>query len=242
MVEEGNTGTSFMDTRIALGVGISLLFAFLRYRFPVMPKSVSNIGVLAGLVLIAYALISWLMPTESPLAKDSFPGFSSTFALKINDAASAKAQYIFEYQTDDAAKVNFHFSSAGDRFILQVTDIHGDDQSLDLEIGSNVVPINKFVFITCQIGLASRDTYLRVVINEKEAMSRTLPFRMDLGSRHWVKGTIGADATGNNHSAFDYLSVDIMSHGTLTDHQLTQILQRVRTYLRDIHSPVASEL
>lgn len=221
--------------------GISVLFAFLRYRFPVMPKYISNLGIFVGLGLIAYAIISWLIPTESPLATDSFPGFSSTFALKLNDAASAKAQYIFEYQTSDGAKVNFHLSAAGDKFILSAVDIHGDAQSLDLEIGSSGVPINKFVFLTCQIGLASRDTYLRVLINGKEGASREVPFRMDLGSRKWT-GTIGADNKGDNNSAFEYLSMAAIGHVTMSDKYTAEMLEDFRKYLRNRNSPAAKEL
>lgn len=195
-----------MDMRLAFGLGISALFAFLRYRFPVMPKSISNIGIVAGILLIAYAIISWLIPVSGPLARELFPGFSSTFALKINDAASAKRQYIFDYKTNEGAESSFYFSSSGDRFIYAIKDVHGDVQSLDLKIGDGGVPISKFVFLTCQVGLATNETYLRVLINEKEVISRIFPFRLDFGSRQWVKGAIGADVTGNNNSAFEYLS------------------------------------
>jgi hypothetical protein len=230
-----------MDARIAFGLGISAFFAFLRYLVPVMPKWISGLGILAGLGLIAYAIISWLIPTESPLAKDSFPGFQSTFGLKINDAASAKAQYIFEYLDAEGAKVNFHFSASGDRFVLSVTDVHGDSQSLDLIIGSEGVPINKFIFLTCQVGLASRDTHLRVLINGKETMRKVLPFRMDLGSRKWIVGTIGADSRGDNNSAFEYLVVGAMGHVTMPDKLMASFLNDIHTYLHAMNSPVEKE-
>ena len=41
-----------------MDIGISVLFAFLRYRFPVMPKYISILGIFVGLGLIAYAIIS----------------------------------------------------------------------------------------------------------------------------------------------------------------------------------------
>jgi hypothetical protein len=231
-----------MDARIAFGLGISAFFAFLRYLVPVMPKWISGLGILAGLGLIAYAIMSWLIPTESPLAKDSFPGFSSTFALKINDAASAKRQYIFDYKTNEGAESSFYFSSSGDRFIYAIKDVHGDVQSLDLKIGDGGVPISKFVFLTCEAGLATNETYLRVLINEKEVMSRILPFRFDLGSRQWVKGEIGADVTGNNNSAFEYLSFDGFGHVTMPDRMIGAMLGRFKTYLRDSNSPIAKDL
>ncbi len=78
-----------MDTRIALGVGISVLFAFLRYQFPVMPHYISNIGMLAGIALIAYATISWLVPTQKLIPVSDEPVYGEL--RPANDPTPANA-------------------------------------------------------------------------------------------------------------------------------------------------------
>jgi hypothetical protein len=142
------------------------------------------------------------------------------------------------FMTKEGSRASFYFSDTGDRFIFLVTDIHGDGQSLDLTTGDNGVPLGKFVFITCQAGLNTNQTYLRVLINEREVMEKTLPFRMDLGSRRWEKGILGADNLGKHGSAFEALAIEAMGHVTLTDSQITSIINRVQTYLKDTGSPL----
>jgi hypothetical protein len=84
-----------MDARIALGLGISAFFAFLRYRFPVMPKSVSNIGIAAGILWIAYAVWLFLVPPVSPnpaVAVQPSPAMNQNVAQKPSEPAQAPAR------------------------------------------------------------------------------------------------------------------------------------------------------
>jgi hypothetical protein len=194
--------------------------------------------MVGGVVIVAVAL--WRTP-PSPLANESLPGFSSTFGLKIKDAAKLNRQYLFEYQTPEGAKAAFYFSAAGDRFVFGVTDTRGDVQSVDLPVGPGGVPIVRFVVITCQVGLGTNQTSMRVLLDEREVQARTLPYRMDLGSRSWTRGTLGADNGGQNNAAFEALAFAAMGHTTLTDKDVKNLIGGLRKYLRDINSPLATE-
>jgi hypothetical protein len=110
MVCKGHTGKFFMDVRLVFGVGLSITFAFLRYRFPVMPRYISNIGILVGVASIGWTAMLWWIPEASPLAKNSLPGFSITFGLKIYDVAAARRQYVFDYTTPENARVSLYIS------------------------------------------------------------------------------------------------------------------------------------
>lgn len=225
-----------------LSLGISTVYFFLRYICQRMPRWISVPGLVIGIALVGFAVAPLVVPAKSPLASESLPGFSNILGLKIEDAAGIKRQYLFEYQTAEGSRTSLYFSAAGDRLIFSVGDIRGDSESIDLSIGRKGVPLNKFVFVTCQVGLETTKTYMRVLLNGEEVGSRALPFRMDLGSRQWTTGSLGADSQGRNNSAFESLALAAMGHVTLTDDQLLHLLEDFRTYLRDINSPLVKEL
>jgi hypothetical protein len=224
--------------QIAVAFGVAVFLAAFRYVFSTVPKAIALAGMVGGIAIVAVALL-WTPP--SPLAKESLPGFSSTFGLKIKDAAKLNRQYLFEYQDPEGAKVAFYFSAAGDRFVFSVTDTRGDVQSVDLPVGPGGVPIARFVAVTCQVGLATNQTFMRVLLDEREVQARSLPFRMDLGSRSWTRGTWGADNAGQNNAAFEALAFAAMGHTTLTDKNVKDLIGRLREYLRNINSPLTSE-
>ncbi len=224
--------------QIAIAFGVAVFLAAFRYVFSTIPKAIAIAGMVVGVAIAAVAL---LWSPHSPLANERLPGFSSTFGLKIKDAAKLNRQNLFEYQTPEGAKAAFYFSATGDRFVFSVTDIHNDVQSIDLPVGSGGVPIARFVGITCQVGLATNQTFMRVLLDEREVQARALPFRMDLGSRSWTRGTLGADNAGQNDAAFEALAFAAMGHTTLTDKDIKNLIGRLREYLRSINSPLANE-
>ena len=145
---------------------------------------------------LAWSVVSpswpWLCcgPRLRRLQKRACRNYQSTFGLKIKDAAKLNRQYLFEYQDPEGAKVAFYFSATGDRFVFSVTDTRGDVQSVDLPVRPGGVPIARFVAVTCQVGLATNQTFMRVLLHEREVQARALPFRMD-----WEVGR-GREAPG----------------------------------------------
>jgi hypothetical protein len=48
-----------MDQNLGFGVGIAVLFAFLRWALPAMPKAIAWSGVIAGAIIVS---VAWTMP------------------------------------------------------------------------------------------------------------------------------------------------------------------------------------
>jgi hypothetical protein len=48
-----------MDPNLGYGVGIAVLFAFLRWALPALPKPIAWSGVIAGAIIV---LVAWTMP------------------------------------------------------------------------------------------------------------------------------------------------------------------------------------
>lgn len=216
--------------QIAVGLGIALFFLFFRYRWPTVNKYFSYIGMVLGVLIVAIAL----MPARSPLANESFPGFSSTLALQIKDAAKIGRQYIFEYKTPEGAKTSFYLAGTG-RFLFSVTDIHSEVYSLEIPIGNDGIPLNRFIFLSCEVGVADASSTLRVLIDGKEIVYRTFPFRIDLGSKDWVNSSIGADGNGQNNGAFETLAMRAMGHLTFLNKQLADFIKINRKFLHEIN-------
>jgi hypothetical protein len=216
--------------QIAIGLGIALFFLFFRYRWPAVNQYCAYVGMFVGVFIVGIAL----MPARSPLANETFPGFSSTLALRINDAAKIGRQYIFEYKTPEGAKASFYLAGTG-RFNFSVTDIHNEIYPLEIKLGNDGIPLNRFIFLSCEVGAADTSSTLRVLIDGKEIVYQTFPFRIDLGSMAWVNGTIGADTNGQNNGAFETLATGSMGHVTLSDEQLEALIKRIRTYLHGVN-------
>jgi hypothetical protein len=227
-----------MDIRLVFGVGISMLFAFLRYRFPVMPRYISNIGILVGVALIAWAAILWCIPDVSPLAKNTFPGFSSTFGLEIYDAAVARRQYLFDYVTPENAQVSL-YASPGGSFDFSAVATNNEIYTMRIPVGSGGIPIYQFIFLTCEVGVSENSTYMRVLVDGREIKHESYPFRIDLGSHSWSKGTIGADLEGKNNSAFKILDASV-GHVTMPDDKLLSDLATFRKFFKDMNVNVKS--
>jgi hypothetical protein len=214
--------------QIVIGLGIALFFLFFRYRWPAVNKYLSYAGMVLGVLIVGIALV----PPHSPLGDENFPGFSSTFALKIKNAAKIGRQYLFEYKTPEGAKTAFYLAGTG-RFSFSVTDVHNETYSLEIPIGNDGIPLNRFIFLSCEVGATDASSTIRVLIDGKETAYRIFPFRIDLGSRSWVNGTIGADGNNQNNGAFETLAVGAMGHATFLDKQLAGLIKGTRKYLHD---------
>jgi hypothetical protein len=81
-----------------------------------------------------------------------------------------------------------------------------------------------------------------VLVNERDIQNRSYAFPIDLGSKAWVNGTLGADNSGQHNSAFESLAFSAMGHVTLTNKNIGDLIKRLRQCLIDIHSPLATQL
>jgi hypothetical protein len=130
-----------MGIGISIGLGLSILFFFLRYLVPAMPKYVSWPGMAIGVGVIIWSMV----PPAFPLSNSTFPGLSTTMGLKINDASKLGRQYVFEYSTPEGAKTALYLLDTN-RFTFVVTDVHGESYSLEIPIGDAGIPIANLYF------------------------------------------------------------------------------------------------
>jgi hypothetical protein len=148
-------------------------------------------------------------------------GFSAHMVIRLRDIAAIRRKYIFDYGTPEGARVAFYLS-ASDRFILEARDVRGETYPLEVPFGGNGIPIGKFVYLSAEVGLEEASTFLSVAVNGIDVQRRTLGFRIDLGSRNWASGSIGADATGKNNAGFD-LGEFLGFPTTLATHEAEQL-------------------
>jgi hypothetical protein len=164
---------------------------------------------------------------SSPLSHETFLGFSSQLNLEIRNVAELRRQFIFQNITPEKAKAGFYLS-ANDRFVFSITDIREETYTLDVPIGGEGIPIYRPIFLVCEAGIGSNETYMRILVDGVEIAERTLPYRVDLGSRNWAAATMGADAQGKQNSAF-VVSTWSFGHVTLTDKDIIGLKEATGT-------------
>jgi hypothetical protein len=77
---------------------------------------------------------------------------------------------------------------------------------LEVKLGDGGIPIDQFVVLFCEIGVAKNSTTIRVLVNEKEVARRGLSFPLNLGKMDWKAGALGAPVIGTNQSGVFLLS------------------------------------
>ena len=168
----------------------------------------------------------------SRLSGETLPGFFANLMITIHSGAVARRQYMFEFQTPEGSRAGL-FLSSNDMFSFSVRDVKGESHSLDLPIGKKGIPLHERIFLTCQVGVGHNATYLQVLVNGIPAAHKELPFRIDLGSRNWAQGTIGASADKRDHGAF-LISMTAAGHVTLTGKQTRAFYRLAEQYMKDV--------
>jgi hypothetical protein len=189
----------------------------------------SGLAIRAGGALALFVLTFFYTPdlattqgqggnlTISRPLDEKLPGFGSGLMVQTNDNTEVRRKYQFDFRTPEGAKVAFYLS-ASDRYAFSVMDIHGEPYTLDISLGSNGIPFGKFVYVFCEVGVASSYTYLRALVNGKQVARREYDFPLDLGSRRWIP-TLGADSNGKNGGSFSLMEMGAFST-TLSDSEL----------------------
>jgi hypothetical protein len=249
-----------------LAIGITLVIGVPPPWWPEMPKGLVRgiiaCGVLvaiAGLYLLVMGCLSSALKERSPwpiagmLAGaliflgsagvwfygphfKTLPGFSAFALARLYDTPELRRKYIFDFASPDGAKVSLYLAS-DDLFRFQLLDINKEAYTLDIPIGDKGVPIDRYVFIYCEVGLGSRETVLRVLIDGKEVRRRSYDFPIALGSRNWKQVTVFADNEGKNTTPFK-IAMFGFGHATMSDVQIEGLQTRFDEYLRTIGSSI----
>jgi hypothetical protein len=189
-------------------------------------KTVSSLAVL--FILLVVGLFVFLHFKKSPLDdraasevsklysnEESVPGYSIHSVINIHDVTEAGRKYIFDFESAEGAKIIFYIS-ASDRFTFAVTDLHGESYPLEVAFGGGI-PINEFIFLTCEVGIKGNLSFLRIFKNGNEVIRRDFAFPIDLGSRKFLPFSFGnpgivpqkIEPYGKNPGGISYGSFDI---------------------------------
>jgi hypothetical protein len=192
----------------ALTVAVFLLAAFVamdrdpaaqwRRKASGFKGKVIRRGLIAGIALVSI-LVWWLLPLD-PL-RNQLPGFTAYAALKLQNQPDFHRKYIYVFGPANASHAEFYLSASGE-YTFSVTDLHGEQYPLETNIGDDGVPLNKIIALFSQVALTDKTTILRLSVNGKEIIRRTMPFVINIPQGGWKPNTIGADQNGNNGSSF----------------------------------------
>lgn len=151
---------------------------------------------------------------------EKLPGFASGLMVQTNDITEERKKYQFYFHTLQGSKAEFYLS-ASNRYAFSITDIHGSIYTLDIPLGSNGIPFEKFVYMFCEAGTASSYSYLRALVNGREVARHDFDFPLELGSRKWIP-SFGADQNGKNGGAFMLMEMGAYST-TLSNAELMKL-------------------
>jgi hypothetical protein len=159
---------------------------------------------------------------------ESLPGFGSYAYLRLYDTPDLRRKVIYDFKTPQGGGIKFFLSSSG-QFNFTVTDVNKETYSVELPI--TAIPLDRFIFLFCDVGVSENKTNLRVIVDDKQVGFRSLPFRIDLGDVSKIgKGAIGADTNGQNNSPFSIEEVAVYSQTPTYDQRL-KLMDNFKTYL-----------
>jgi hypothetical protein len=173
--------------------------------------SISNSGpVFNAPVTIHTPSIQKIGPTPASSVDGNLLGFSALMTIRMDDLTKLSRKYVFEFATPEGSRAAFYLS-ASDRFTFSVTDLHHEMYPIEVVIGPDGIPLNQFVILWFEAASTSNASFLRVFVNDKIVAVRDLDFPIDLGSRNWMAGTIGADITGQSNGAFAMTGITLFT-------------------------------
>jgi hypothetical protein len=194
-------------------------------------------GLLGLLLVAAWDLghvgerLGRVWPTDT--AAKVLPGFGSYAYLRLYDTPELRRRFIYDFTTPEGGGIKFFLSSSG-QFNFTVTDLNKETYSLEIPIGADGIPIDRSIFLFCEVGIAEDQTILRVSVDEKKVGERSLPFKIAIGNTSKIgRGSIGADANGQNNAPFKISEFAILSK-TLTTEQKSKLIENFKEYLRAV--------
>lgn len=157
------------------------------------------------------------------------PGFSAYSVIRLYDTPEFRRRYVFEFVSTDHAKVAFYLSASG-VFTFSATDIRGESYPLEVKLGNSGIPIDRFVVLVCEVGLATNSTVMKIIVNEKEVARRELNFPLNLGNIDWKPGSLGAPVIGTNQGGVFLLGEIGIYKTTLTSSEIGRLIENVRNH------------
>jgi hypothetical protein len=216
---------------VIIGVIMVCIRVGVRPRLPRFPWRAVAVAMTLFIVLGSGAV--WFY---GPQFK-TLPGFSAFAFVRLYDTPELRRKYIFDFASPDGSKVSFYLASDG-FFRFTLMDINKESYALEVPVGNAGVPIDRYIFLLCEIALGPRETILRVLVDGREVRQRAYDLPISIESRKWQQVTFFADIEGKNNAPFK-VAMSGFGHATWSDFQIRSFQRRFDEYLGAIGSSIA---
>ena len=145
---------------------------------------------------------------------EEMPGMSLHAVIRITSRSITSRQYIADFGTQENGEISVYFAP-DDIFTLCVKDRTGETYGLKVPMGQRI-PINKLIYLECDVGLGRNRTVMRISVNGNEITGEEWPCRLNLGEINRRRGTSGSDIS-HPYSACFSLAELLMYSTTLAN-------------------------
>jgi hypothetical protein len=215
-------------TFVALGI---LLFAkSLTASHWAKSVALCTLSILLATVLIAITVLH--KPDSEPwsnlqrlwfndaLAKEGAPGISLDMAIRLRSRFGDDRQYLADFGKPDSGRVSAYISP--DHYLtFAFIDSQGESHVEQVYVGSSDCPLDRFFFLSLEVGFKEDKTIMRIVINGRRIRYLEIPKQLSLGGFSVHNGVFGADLNGNHGGRMD-ISEMAVSASTLPNPQIDQ--------------------
>ena len=143
------------------------------------------------LVLLIYGTYQYSKPLTELTCdlSSSLPGLSWNAAIKLENTPAARRKYLFDMVTEAGARLSIYVSGQ-DIFTFMVIDSNGEPYAVHVPLGSTGIPLGEYIYLSCEVGIGSRETLLTVSRNAVEVGRLAKPFRIDTGPITTKRGLV----------------------------------------------------
>lgn len=201
-----------------------------------------KIGATGGYKLLAHGAVAACLAGIAayiyiPRYND-LPGFSSFVFVRLYDTPEPRRKYLFDFVAPTGSGASA-FISSSDVFTFSITDIHNEPYDLEIPLSDNKIPIDRFIFLACDVGITDNHTIMRVLVDGKTIGMRSLELPVDFGPDYWKwsKAILLADRNGTNNAPFT-VALWGVAHQTLSNARLARIQFHFDKYLTSINSSI----
>jgi hypothetical protein len=230
------TDSLLWDVILALGIAIAVMavvdtawaiFASSSELRKSRPLWGPMILVDLGICLIVGAIV-WHF-NDAP--EKELNGFTSYSVIRLYDSPETRKRYVYEFVTSGGAKAAFYLSGSS-QFTFQITDVNGDAYPIEVRVGGNGLPIDRWIALFCEAGVSGNTTLLRVTFNNHEVGRREIPAAIPLGKLDWHAGSLGAPSIGANQGGI-FMLFEIGAFGsTIIRTKKAQLVTNISAFLK----------